>query len=428
MKWLKKNNFAHNKNIEEKTFLFNHKMTKIPTCKTCWKELKFWLKKYFTYCSNNCFINNEEENLKRHLKINKKAYKNLTELIKELIVSMPTLEDYIENWKKYWKHNLICKKCNTSFKDYLNYNWLPKCPQCNPRIRNKKEKELAKFIRDKNEWIELIQNTRQIIKPLELDIYVPEKKFAIEYNWLLFHSYWITYWNKTNNYLEKALNNYKLEKRDDHLNKTEMCEKKWIELLHIFGNEWSKKQHIRIWENIINMKLWNYEKSFNMEQILVEKIDIWVANNFLKLNSIEWEIKKWIAFWTRSKESKEMLQVIIINKLEEEIYEISRIGTKIWVKIEKEYYFAIEHIKNLELKKWNKLIYKFDRKYWKGKEFIESWMKQEKKLPPEWFFFNSKRSWKTKEQLKWKETIKLFEEGYRRVWNSGYKNYITKKK
>ena len=35
---------------------------------------------------------------------------------------------------------------------------------------------------------EIVENCRNIIKPYELDIYIPKKKIAIEYNGIYWHS------------------------------------------------------------------------------------------------------------------------------------------------------------------------------------------------------------------------------------------------
>ena len=56
--------------------------------------------------------------------------------------------------------------------------------------------------------------------------YIPNKKLAIEYNGL----YWHSELNNTNK-------NY-------HLNKTKLCENKDIRLIHIFEDEWNNKQQI----------------------------------------------------------------------------------------------------------------------------------------------------------------------------------------
>jgi hypothetical protein len=100
------------------------------------------------------------------------------------------------------------------------------CTICNP-INNHNsgyEKQLCNFIM-KNYDDEILINSRNIIPPLELDIYLPEIKLAFEFNGL----YWHHEINKLANY---------------HLNKTELCEEQGIKLVHIYEDDWLYKQEI----------------------------------------------------------------------------------------------------------------------------------------------------------------------------------------
>ncbi len=74
--------------------------------------------------------------------------------------------------------------------------------------------------------MKIIENSREIIKPHELDIYIPSKNIAIEFDGLYWHS---EEHGKDKNY---------------HLNKTELCKSKNIQLIHIFEDEWLFKQDI----------------------------------------------------------------------------------------------------------------------------------------------------------------------------------------
>jgi hypothetical protein len=80
------------------------------------------------------------------------------------------------------------------------------------------ERDIIEFIKVHN--IPNINNTRTVIPPLELDIYLPDHNIAIEYNGLYWHSE-----------LADIDKNY-------HLNKTQLCQEKGIRLIHIFENEW----------------------------------------------------------------------------------------------------------------------------------------------------------------------------------------------
>ena len=86
------------------------------------------------------------------------------------------------------------------------------------------EREISYYIKTISNY-KIIENSREIISPKELDIYLPEISFAIEYNGLYFHS-----------------NEFK--KKDDHLLKTLLCERKNIKLIHIFADEWEYQKDI----------------------------------------------------------------------------------------------------------------------------------------------------------------------------------------
>lgn len=113
---------------------------------------------------------------------------------------------------------------------------------------------------------EIIINSRKIINPLELDIFLPEKNLAIEYNGLYWHS---EIRGKHKNY---------------HLSKTNMCVKKNIHLIHIFENEWLYKQ------DIVKSRLKNLlgiGKKVYARKCIVKNIDSKTANIFFATNHIQ---------------------------------------------------------------------------------------------------------------------------------------------
>ena len=97
------------------------------------------------------------------------------------------------------------------------------CPKCANKI-SYSENDIAKFINNK---IEVKQHIRYLIPPKELDIYIPEKNLAIEYDGLHWHS---------EQFKDDAINY--------HIDKTNECIKQGIRLIHIFEDEWIDKQEI----------------------------------------------------------------------------------------------------------------------------------------------------------------------------------------
>ena len=85
---------------------------------------------------------------------------------------------------------------------------------------SKEEKAIIKWL-DENIDEELVVGTFKEIYPFQLDIYIPSKKIAIEFNGVYYHS---------------------IEKVNDifyHLHKTKLCEEKGIQLIHIWEDEWN---------------------------------------------------------------------------------------------------------------------------------------------------------------------------------------------
>ena len=104
---------------------------------------------------------------------------------------------------------------------YMNKHGIPISQQFNISYS---EKELLAFIKC-NYSGEIISNDRNIIKPMELDIVLPDEKIAIEYCGLYWHS---------NIYKDK---NY-------HLNKLEACNKAGYRLITIFEDEWEYNKNL----------------------------------------------------------------------------------------------------------------------------------------------------------------------------------------
>lgn len=114
------------------------------------------------------------------------------------------------------------------FNNRMVYSRIPNsiiCMQCHPLNTYSGEELVMKTFLDSLGY-EYSSNDRKVIKPYELDFYIPEKKVAIEMNGVYFHS---EVHGKDMNY---------------HKMKTDLCEKKGIHLVHIWEDEWKIKQNI----------------------------------------------------------------------------------------------------------------------------------------------------------------------------------------
>ena len=93
------------------------------------------------------------------------------------------------------------------------------CLQCKvdkQYIVSKGEKEVAAFVKEIYNGL-VIENDRSVLNPKELDVYLPEIGFAVEYN----GDYW--HRNKPKGY---------------HSNKTNRCADQGIKLLHVWESDW----------------------------------------------------------------------------------------------------------------------------------------------------------------------------------------------
>lgn len=138
------------------------------------------------------------------------------------------------------------------------------CSKCTQKT-SQAEIELQEYVQSIY-FGEIVFNSREIIKPKELDIYLPELHLAIEYNGLFWHSDY------------KRDNNY-------HLQKTIDCEEKQIQLIHIFEDEWLDKKEIvksRI-ANIIGITKYKvFARKCSVRQLTIKEEKNFMNNNHLQ--------------------------------------------------------------------------------------------------------------------------------------------------
>ena len=135
--------------------------------------------------------------------------------------------DSIENYRSANQPALKmhCRDCNWFGKVSLMLARTDRCPDCSPKGSNA-QIELTKWISDELQF-SCGTNVRGIISNRhEIDIFIPEKKFAIEYNGLYYH------------------NEAAGKGQHYHQNKTNACGKLQIQLFHVFEDEWNKKKDI----------------------------------------------------------------------------------------------------------------------------------------------------------------------------------------
>jgi hypothetical protein len=308
----------------EKMYYFYHNIKNILVCK-CGNKLNMinFNKGYSAHCSQKCSHEDEQtlekskikciekygvDNPKKNKDVQEKAYatnlvkfgfkhssqnKEVQEKMKKtnlerLGVEFPAQDKNVRSkfYKSIIDKNLL-KYDNLINIDYENKNMLFKCDFgenhnfkisidlfqnrkraniklctiCNTKFMSQSESDFLKIFD-----CETLFHDRGIITPLELDAYIPELKLAFEFNGL----YWHSEANKENNY---------------HLTKTEECEKKGIQLIHIYEDDWLYKQDIV--KSIILNKLGKSERIFARKTELKEIEDNNLVRYFLDKNHIQ---------------------------------------------------------------------------------------------------------------------------------------------
>lgn len=130
--------------------------------------------------------------------------------------------------------------------------------------RSYEEKQLTDWLKCIN--VNYIINDRNIIKPKELDIYIPGNNLAIEFNGEYWHS-------------DVHVNH------DYHLNKTNLCESNDIQLLHIFESEWVEKQDI--WKSVILSKLGLIKDKIYGRNTEIRNVSVLDGFNFFNNNHLQ---------------------------------------------------------------------------------------------------------------------------------------------
>jgi hypothetical protein len=187
------------------------------------------------------------------------------------------------------------------------------CTVCFPvsSNRSQEEKELLKFIESIYDG-DILENSQSIIHPLELDIYLPDKKMAFEYNGLFWHSEL----NKSNNY---------------HLNKSKQCEMIGVNLVHVWEDDWKYKQEIV--KSIIRNKLGLNSVKIFARKCYISVISYEQSKKFLEENHLQGSVNSKYRFALIH--DNEIVSVMCFGKSRKPLgengdkYELTRFASKL---------------------------------------------------------------------------------------------------
>ena len=172
-----------------------------------------------------------------------------------------------------WIFKTITAKCNKGHEyeistylfnlRYLNNN--NTCTVCNPiDSASGLEIELQQFIKDNYDG-EILLNDRSVLNGKELDVYLPELGIAFEFNGV----YWHSELHKPKKY---------------HLEKTNNCKDKGIQLIHIWQDDWICKQNIvkSVILNKLNKSNKIYARKCVIKELTNKEVKVFLNENHLQ--------------------------------------------------------------------------------------------------------------------------------------------------
>ena len=139
------------------------------------------------------------------------------------------------------------------------------CPACGYKL-SRGENEIAEFI--KSLGFSVKTRSRDLIKNREIDIYVPEKNVAVEFDGLLWHS-----------------ERFKENPMAYHIDKTEKCANAGIRLIHVFEDEWTERRDIV--KSMIANILGTTGQKIYARNCSAREISVNVAREFINENHIQ---------------------------------------------------------------------------------------------------------------------------------------------
>lgn len=206
---------------------------------------------------------------------------------------------------------------------------------------------------------------RSLIAPYELDIVIPEHKIAIELDGLFYHSELF----KDKNY---------------HKTKTDLCESKGYQLLHIFEDEWLYKRDIV--ERMIKAKLGLLDDRVYARKCSIGGISKLNKKNFLNTYHIQGNCNSSVEIGLY--EQEELIASMAFKKLSNGAYELTRYATS--KSVVGGFSKLLEHFKkNYE---WNEIITFADRRYSNGGLYEKCGFDLIDRLYPDYYYVDNKQN------------------------------------
>ncbi len=286
------------------------------------------------------------------------------------------------------------------------------CTKCNPieKFWSNNEKELLNYISSSYNK-KIVTNSKSIIKPYELDIYLPDLNLAIEFNGLYWHSE--LYKNK-----------------DYHKEKSILCSNKGIQLIHVWEDDWLYKQEIV--KSIISGYLNKHSKIY-ARKCIIKEIEAKDCKEFINDCHIQSFVPATIYYGLFFE--NELVQIMSFKRIKDNDWEISRLCSKLNISIIGGASRLFKHfIKDYKI--LNIISYS-NNDYFSGKIYEKLGMNFIKETEPNYFYIDRENTIRLSRQKFQKhklvkqgydenksESQIMLERGYLKIYNSGNKKFL----
>ena len=307
-----------------------------------------------------------------------------------------------------------CCKCDIEFEDNLYSGNIPRCLNCYPhnRFKSSIETELLEFFGSHN--INVKHHDRTILSGEEIDIYVPSLNLGVECDGVYWHSEIAG--GKNNKY---------------HLNKTQLCCDKNIQLLHIWDWEWRCKNEIV--KSIILNKIGKSNR-IHARKCEIKEISDDDKSNFLVKNHIQGNDTSSIRIGLFHNNELVSVMTFVKSRYDKKYqYELSRfcnlINTNLIGGASKMFNFFKENYKV------NSVVTYSDKRFFSGVVYENIGMTRLEDTPPGYHYFHKNNGTPLNriyfQKHKLSKVLKVFDSnlsewqnmqinGYDRIWDCGH--------
>ncbi len=206
--------------------------------------------------------------------------------LKEKILPVLGENFFVEDFTKLdvnvaCKVSVACRRCafvkETTVYNVVRTDGQYRCHRCD-HFQSAAEKELGEFVKSIIDNEEIVFGDRSVLKKRgwELDVYVPSKHIAVEFNGLYWHS---------------ELQN---DDKHYHQSKTDECRVSGVHLLHVFEDEWSNKKAIV--KSMISYRVGAIKRRLHARKCSVRELTVSERKKFFDNTHLDGDANATISF------------------------------------------------------------------------------------------------------------------------------------